>query len=119
MAQENANDEDIWMPNIVDKYVNRPDKKLFDGMCLAQFASEYRMLSSAIGKDCIKLKSCMGYIKKKQKDRFAVIRYLKPRLTETEKYFAVMLRLYLPFRFEVHLKPEQYTTLSHFSKMAL
>ncbi len=48
---ETDNDE-IWMKSITDRYRARPNTK-FKEMCLASFASEYRVLSKS-EKSCSK-----------------------------------------------------------------
>ncbi len=55
--------EDMWMTSIVDRYKNRPDDDVFDDMCMATFASEYRVLpknEKSAGR--IKLKNDLGFI---------------------------------------------------------
>ena len=37
----------IWMPNITDKYEERPHNEEFNQMCLAQFGSEFRFTGAS------------------------------------------------------------------------
>ena len=37
-------DENIWMVNIIDRYLARKEAVLFDSMPLAEFASEFRVV---------------------------------------------------------------------------
>lgn len=37
--------EDMWMTSSVDRYKHRPKDGTFNDVCLATFASEYRVLS--------------------------------------------------------------------------
>lgn len=41
---EEDDEDEMWMTNIVERYENRPNKKEFANMCLAQFCSELRVL---------------------------------------------------------------------------
>lgn len=38
--------ENVWMSGLPEKYANRPRTLEFERMCLAEFASEYRILYS-------------------------------------------------------------------------
>lgn len=56
---QNLSSDDMWMTSIVDRYRNRPDEDNFDQMCLATFASEYRiLLANEKSPHKIKLKGC-------------------------------------------------------------
>lgn len=36
--------EEVWMPGLPEKYTERPVTPEFEHMCVAEFASEYRIL---------------------------------------------------------------------------
>jgi len=43
--KEMADDsEEVWMSGLPEKYTSRPQTHEFEGMCLAEFVSEYRVL---------------------------------------------------------------------------
>lgn len=44
---EDIDEDDIWMTSIIDRYKNRPIGSEYDDICLAEFCSEYRILSTA------------------------------------------------------------------------
>lgn len=53
--------EDMWMVSIVDQYKYRPDDAFTD-MCIAKFASEYRIVSkNERCKNAIQLKKGFGF----------------------------------------------------------
>lgn len=101
----------IWMTNIVERYENRPELNLFHKMCLAEFCSEYRVLSkSQIPKGekegVYELRNGKGYIQKRSRGKPAVIRY--PRFNRDrapEKYYQCLLQLFLPYWNLNQLKP--------------
>ncbi|KAK7891183.1 hypothetical protein WMY93_023146 [Mugilogobius chulae] len=111
--------KDIWMTGYVDRYKNRPQNDTFNAMCIATFASEYRVLSKAeeTSKAAIKLQNSYGYISKRVRTKPAVIRYA--RFSETknpELYFKSMLQLFLPYRKDEDLKPSPFSSFEHFYK---
>lgn len=107
---------DIWMTNIVDRYKNRPNNVSFNKMCLATFASDYRVLyKNENAKEKIALSNSMGYITKRTRTQPAVIRYARFSQTNNpEKFFQSLLQLFLPYRQDVHLKPPAFTTYEQF-----
>ncbi|XP_058478094.1 uncharacterized protein LOC131449268 [Solea solea] len=42
---DDINTDEMWMTSLVDRYKNRPNDSTFNDMCIAVFASEYRVLS--------------------------------------------------------------------------
>ncbi|XP_061191659.1 uncharacterized protein LOC133199853 [Saccostrea echinata] len=113
IADDDDEDEEnsIWMTNIVERYENRPELNLFHKMCLAEFCSEYRVLSkSEIPKGkkegVYELKNAKGYIQKRSRGKPAVIRY--PRFNRDnapEKFYQCHLQLFLPYWNLNQLKP--------------
>lgn len=45
VASGNLSTENMWMTSCVDRYKNKPNDSVFNDMCMATFASEYRVLS--------------------------------------------------------------------------
>ena len=116
---------DIYQPNLLEKYCNRPVTDEMNDMCFADFASMYKSDNSLNpkldredlenyfqpisdfketdeSKDKIVLQEGMGKMKKRSRD--CVIRWHKvSQLKEPEKYFLCMLQLFLPWRDENEL----------------
>ena len=112
---------DVWMTSLEDRYKARPELPEFESMCQATFASEYRVLAkteAARRKDkpnVYKLQNDKGYIGKRKEGTSAVIRFTKfSQTNNTEKYFESQLKLYLPWRLDSHLKPNQDQTFEDF-----
>ncbi|CAI5670342.1 unnamed protein product [Oreochromis niloticus] len=106
-------DENVWMSGLPEKYANRPRTPEFERMCLAEFASEYRILYSrqTESKNAIPLLNNMGYIQKRTRGKPAIIRY--PRFSEKkqpEKFYSRLLKLYFPHRSNDDLKNTKYPT---------
>nr|XP_034309066.1 uncharacterized protein LOC117683597 [Crassostrea gigas]XP_034309067.1 uncharacterized protein LOC117683597 [Crassostrea gigas]XP_034309068.1 uncharacterized protein LOC117683597 [Crassostrea gigas]XP_034309069.1 uncharacterized protein LOC117683597 [Crassostrea gigas] len=99
------------MTNIVERYENRPQFNPFNEICLAEFCSEYRVLSkSEIPKNkkegVYELRNGKGYIQKRSRGKPAVIRY--PRFNRDnapEKFYQCRLQLFLPYWNFNQLKP--------------
>lgn len=93
-----GNSNDIWLPNILDKYLARPKTPQYCDMCLASFASEHTIQkSSSINDSTVSLDNELGYLKQRCNKKRAVIRYNKTRMeTDPEKYYYGLLRLYFP-----------------------
>ncbi len=104
------------MTSFVDRYKNRPDDGVFSDMCLATFASEYRVLSkNEKSQSAIKLKNDFGFVIKRTRTQPAVVRYV--RFSETknpELYHQSILQLFLPYREDVQLKPGNCETFEQF-----
>lgn len=45
--EEDDDENEVWMTNIVERYMNRPDKPMFHEMCLADFCSRFRVLAKS------------------------------------------------------------------------
>ncbi|KAM7418505.1 hypothetical protein PAMA_015902 [Pampus argenteus] len=108
--------EDMWMTSITDRYKNRPSGGEFDDMCLAKFASEYRVVTKKENcKTPIELKSNMGSVTKRKRTQAAVVRYV--RFSETknpELFYESILQLFLPHRADAQLKPQDWVTFKEF-----
>ena len=111
-------DEDVWMSGLPEKYLNRPETSHFEVMCLAEFASEYRVVyvHQTEGPNVIPLLNDMGFIQKRTRGKPAVIRFARYTLQKhPEKYFRRQLKLYLPHRCDADLKGNgKHPTYHHF-----
>ena len=74
---EKLNTDKLWMTNITDRYKNRPKSNEFQDMCLATFASEYRLVakSEKYQTNVIKLDNDCGLVRKRTRTDAAVVRY--------------------------------------------
>ncbi|KAK3098765.1 hypothetical protein FSP39_022868 [Pinctada imbricata] len=111
-------DTDIFVPNIIDKYVARPAK--LEKMCLAEFSSIY-VSGKKKAKDNdgtidenddvhtneqIKLKDNLGILCRR-KTPFVLRDYPVSKERDSEKFFHRLLLLYLPFRDESELEDSE------------
>ncbi|KAG7483274.1 hypothetical protein JOB18_044110 [Solea senegalensis] len=111
--------EEVWMSGVPEKYEVRPAAPEFEFMCLAEFASEYRILygRQTEGKKAIPLQNDKGFIQKWTEGKCAVIRF--PRFSEKkqpEKHYRRLLKLYFPHRSDKDLTSETCPTYEHFYK---
>ncbi|XP_051814270.1 EF-hand domain-containing protein D1 isoform X1 [Acanthochromis polyacanthus] len=111
--------EEVWMLGVPEKYLFRPKTPEFQGMCLAEFASDYRVVygEQAQGPSAIALLCDKGHIAKRTAGKPAVIRYA--RFSETkapEKHFRRLLKLYLPHRSDDELNDGGRTSYEEFYK---
>uniref|UniRef100_A0A8P4K4J2 ATP-dependent DNA helicase n=1 Tax=Dicentrarchus labrax TaxID=13489 RepID=A0A8P4K4J2_DICLA len=108
--------EDMWMTSSVDRYKNRPRDDTFNDMCMATFASEYRVLSkSQMSVNRIVLDNNCGFILKRTRSDPAVIRYAHFSETKNpELFYQSIMQLFLPFRIDMHLKPAGFETFEQF-----
>ncbi|XP_074526296.1 uncharacterized protein LOC141790369 [Halichoeres trimaculatus] len=108
--------DDMWMTSIVDRFKNRPDDDVFSNMCMATFASEYRVLSrNEKSENAIELKNNLGFILRRTRSQFAVVRYMRFNLEKQEEaHFQSLLQLFLPYRTDSELKPEGFEFFSQF-----
>ncbi|XP_037395199.1 uncharacterized protein LOC108432566 [Pygocentrus nattereri] len=109
--------QNIWMTSITDRYKRRPKTEEFAKMCLATFASEYRILSKSEGSstNSIKLDKGLGFVKKRTRTDAAVILYARFSPTkDPEKYYQSILQLFLPHYLESQLKPSYFNTYQEF-----
>ena len=128
MKNNDGSDESPWMTNIVDRYHARPCHKTFETMCLAKFASGFRVVRASSdpnqaedssvsldSKSKFTLQNGLGEIAKRTKSKDAIIRYPKfSRTKQPEDYFFVLLKLYLPHRNDDQLKPSTFETYEDF-----
>ena len=115
-AKADENDDDIWFKSLVDRYQARPDGEEFDNMCLAKFASEFRIVyGQTKSPNSFTLKDNFGTIQRRQTNSFAVIRYARhSKTTKPEQFYQSQLKVYLPWRHNCQLKPVGYTTYEEF-----
>ncbi|XP_076872151.1 uncharacterized protein LOC143522232 [Brachyhypopomus gauderio] len=109
--------ENIWMNSITDRYKGRPKSKDFEEMCLATFASEYRVLSKSemSSPNTVKLDEGLGFVKKRSRTEPAVIRYARFSPTKNPaKYYESILQLFLPHYLNSQLKPPTFQTHQEF-----
>lgn len=100
---EDHEEQDIWMTNIIERYESRPNKPLFQNMCLAEFCSEFRVLAKSHvpithNENVFELQNSKGFVQKRTRAKPAIIRY--PRFNEekmSEKYYQSLLQLFLPY----------------------
>ncbi|XP_026113641.1 LOW QUALITY PROTEIN: uncharacterized protein LOC113092282 [Carassius auratus] len=115
--KEEIDNDEIWMKSITDRYRARPKTQEFTGMCLASFASEYRVLSKS-EKSCtdrVKLENDMGFVRKRTRTDFAVVRYARFSPTKNpENYYQSILELFLPHILQSQLKPPNFTSYQEF-----
>ncbi|TKS65620.1 ATP-dependent DNA helicase PIF1 [Collichthys lucidus] len=115
-SSPNFSADDMWMLNIVDRYRNRPTSAVFRDMCLASFASQYRVLSkneTAVNR--IQLGNKCGYVVKRTRTQPAVVRYV--RFSETKKpelFYQSILQLFMPYYAKEQLKPVGFVTFQDF-----
>ncbi|XP_042610591.1 uncharacterized protein LOC122144028 [Cyprinus carpio] len=116
LESEHLKSEDIWMTSFVDRYKNRPNQTAFDNMCLATFASEYRIAyhgTSSANK--IKLKNNLGFIVKRTRTQPAIARFARFSVTKSpEKFYQSLLQLFLPYRVDSQLKPVGFNNFEQF-----
>ncbi|XP_041482326.1 uncharacterized protein LOC121429412 [Lytechinus variegatus] len=117
---DNDDDENIWMPSKIERYKARPRNATFINMCLANFCSQYRILTACqkINKrseHVFPLQNNLGYIQKRTRTKDAVIRY--PRFSVTaspENYYMSILQLFLPHIVDEQLKPPGFKSYQEF-----
>ena len=117
MADSNSlTTDNMWMTGFVDRYKNRPNDAVFNNMCLATFASEYRVLSQSESlKNAIELQNNFGFIIKRTRTKAAVVRYAKFSKTKSpELFFYSNFQLFLPYRIDEQLKPHNWETCEDF-----
>ncbi|XP_073671989.1 uncharacterized protein [Paramisgurnus dabryanus] len=114
-SAENENEE-IWMKSITDRYRARPKTEHFTEMCLATFASQYRVLSkSERSSDRVELENDMGFVRKRTRTDCAIIRYARFSPTKNpENYHQSILELFLPHFLKTQLKPADFNSYQNF-----
>ena len=115
-ASKDLSTEEMWMTSLVDRYKNRPKDRVFNDMCMATFASEYRILSkSERSPNRIALSNDCGFILKRTRSEPAVVRYVRFSETKTPELFhQSILQLFLPYRIDVQLRPKPFVTFEDF-----
>uniref|UniRef100_A0A667ZG45 ATP-dependent DNA helicase n=1 Tax=Myripristis murdjan TaxID=586833 RepID=A0A667ZG45_9TELE len=115
-ASGDLGEDEMWMTGIVDRYKNRPNSDVFANMCMATFASEYRVLSkNEKSKDRIQLNNDLGFILRRTRTQFAVVRYMRFSLDRQEEaHFQSLLQLFLPYRTDSDLKPAGFELFEQF-----
>ncbi|KAK7940387.1 hypothetical protein WMY93_003713 [Mugilogobius chulae] len=113
---ETSSSEDIWMKNIIDRYINRPNDSIFNDMCIAVFVSDYRILyTGQTSTRPILLQNSFGAITKRVNTPPAIIRYARfSQAQQPELFHQSILQLFLPYRAESDLKPLQYRSFEEF-----
>ncbi|XP_072572246.1 uncharacterized protein [Paramormyrops kingsleyae] len=114
---EEEDEQNIWMNSITDRYKGRPKTEDFSEMCLARFASEYRILSKSERSSAgsIELDRKLGFMKKRTRTDAAVVRYARFSPTkDPEKYHQSILQLFLPHYFDGQLKPPPFGSYQDF-----
>ncbi|XP_035506699.2 uncharacterized protein LOC118320024 [Scophthalmus maximus] len=115
-ASRDLTTEDMWMTSLVDRYKSRPEDGTFNDMCIATFASEYRVLSKSENcKNAIKLGNGCGFVTKRTRTQPAVVRYA--RFSEDkypEAFCKSILQLFLPYRVDEQLRPPSFEKFQQF-----
>ena len=98
VASKDLSTEEMWMTSLVDWYKSRPKEFLM--MCMATFASEYRILSkSERSPNRIALSNDCGFILRRTQTQPAVVRYVRFSETKSPELFhQSILQLFLPYR---------------------
>jgi len=106
----------IWMKSISDRYRARPHTNEFSAMCLATFASDYRVLTASEKcSDRVKLENDMGFVRKRTRTDSAIVRYARFSPTKnSENYHQSILELFLPHFVRDQLKPTNFNTYKDF-----
>lgn len=108
------------MTNIVERYMNRPDRPNFHEMCLADFCSEFRVLAKSqvpkkANENVFELQNGKGYVQRRTRTQHAVVRY--PRFNKekmSERYYQSLLQIFLPYWNESQLKPPGFDLYENF-----
>ncbi|KAL6485916.1 hypothetical protein MHYP_G00053080 [Metynnis hypsauchen] len=107
LETKDPHSENVWMTGLPEKYKARPQTPEFESMCMADFASNYRLVygRQKSGKNVLPLQDNMGFIQKRTKGKPAVIRYTRfSQKKDPEKFYGTLLKLYLPYRSDDQLK---------------
>ncbi|XP_073808479.1 uncharacterized protein [Danio rerio] len=113
--------ENVWMTGLPDKYKARPNRPEFENMCMAEFASEYRIVyaGQTKRKNVLPLQNKLGHIQKRTRGKPAVIRFARfSEKKDPEKFYGTLLKLYLPYRTDRQLKCAQFPTYQSFYALA-
>ena len=120
LKQQDTSSEDVWMTSIIDRYIARPETEEFEHICLAEFASKYKVTQKSVNKfsetedtespttNVYTLLDNKGTIKRRKTQ--AVIRYPDcNRQKKSEDYYYTMLAMFYPCR-QQDFKPEDVDT---------
>ncbi|XP_053089417.1 uncharacterized protein LOC117597159 [Pangasianodon hypophthalmus] len=79
LQTKDPDSEDVWMSGIMEKYRTRPRTQEFEKMCLADFASNYRIVygRQTEGRNFHRLLNGMGFVQKRTVGKAAIIRYAR------------------------------------------
>ncbi|KAM9699314.1 uncharacterized protein ACNS7B_003452 [Menidia menidia] len=114
MPSESSN---VWMTSLSDKYKARPETAEYERMCMADFAATCRFVSSdkANVKGVLPLLNELGFVQRRKNDKPSVIRYYHcSKDKEPERFYATLLRLYLPHRSDFELRSPRLPTFESF-----
>jgi len=123
VSKRDGDSDDIWVTCLYDKNKDRPKSAEFDRMREATFASQYRCISKAEEENALakgnahvhKLQNELGYIMKRTVSDPVIARFPKFSSTkDPEKHHVSLLKLYLPYRTDVNLKPRTFSSYGHF-----
>ena len=116
LNQQDASSDDVWMTSIIDRYIARPEREEFEHLCLADFASKYKVTERSANKsgkkgntensptDVFRLLDNKGAIRRRSTP--AVIRYPNyNRQKKSENYYFTMVSMFYPYRHQ-DFKPE-------------
>ena len=107
--------QDVWMTSKQDRYKSRPDTEDFEAMCMAEFSSQCRIIYGKPGKSAVLLQNGMGFVQKRTRGKPAIIRYCRfSKEKDPEKYYATLLKLYLPYRDDKQLQTNSFPTYESF-----
>ncbi|KAL7884458.1 hypothetical protein AOLI_G00072280 [Acnodon oligacanthus] len=121
LQDKDPDDENVWMTGLAEKYMARPNTPEFENMCMAEFASEYRIVyaEQRKGKNVSVLQNNMGQIKKSTRGKPAIIRFARfSQQKHPEKFYGTVLKLYLPHQSSAQLKTAQFNTYGSFYAFA-
>ncbi|KAI2646116.1 OVARIAN TUMOR DOMAIN-containing deubiquitinating enzyme 10 [Labeo rohita] len=116
LESEHLKSEDIWMTSFVDRYKSRPNQSVFEDMCLATLASEYRIAYNGTSSaNKIKLNCNFGFILKRTRAQPAIVCFARFSVTKSpEKFYQSLLQLFLPYRVDSQLKPVGFNHFQQF-----
>jgi len=109
LASKETNDsQDLFLPNIIDHYQNRPDNELFSTMTLAHFATHYKYYKTSPknAQNITPLQNNDGFIQNRTKS--ACLKTPPMSYEEdSDAYLYHTLLLYLPFKSETELPNQE------------
>ncbi|XP_075334585.1 uncharacterized protein LOC142395729 [Odontesthes bonariensis] len=120
-ATNDLSSEEMWMTGLVDRYKNRPKDDIFNDMCIAKFASDYRVLSkNEKCKSAVKLNNGLGFVAKRSRTQPSVVRYARfSESKDPEKFYQSIMQLFLPYRVDSDLKPSGCERFEQFYRLGV